>query len=80
MAANITKRETIITYLLKMVHNTICEVFTHTHRHTQMEPESSDILDLIFSLQEIRGSRSILHNSLEIKLAKSRQWETMQDK
>lgn len=52
----------------------------HTHTHTHMEPESDDTPDLISSLQEIRGQRRILHNSMEIKLAKSRQWKTMQDK
>ena len=45
-----------------------------------MEPESDYTPDLISSLQEIRRQRRILHNSMEIKLAKSRQWKTMQDK
>lgn len=52
----------------------------YAHICTHTEPESDDTLDLISSLQEIRGQRRILHNSMEIKLAKSRQWKTMQDK
>lgn len=80
MVAKMTKRETMMMYFLKRAHNTINKVST-IKKKKKMEPQSAPPTSK-FSLQftEKRGQRNVLYNSMEIKLAKPRQWETLQDK
>lgn len=57
MAANITKRETVMMYFLKTMHNTVCKVFTMAKN---VEPESSGTSRSDFQFTGNKGAKEHL--------------------